>query len=233
MFGALVRVPPLGLPSSFKNVGSLVFFSFFEHARRICQPDYVPTQNDILRARIKTTGISESHFKMGNLGICLIDVGGQISERKKWIHTFENVTSIIFCVSLSEYDQVLLEDASQSRMLDSFTLFESIVNSQWFRHVSIILFLNKTDIFRKKLLTSPLSRFFDDYDAVPCAAPDSVVEFENAATFLKCKYLALNHSKLPIYPHYTCATDTQQIETVFAAVKETILSDVLKNTGLL
>jgi guanine nucleotide-binding protein G(i) subunit alpha len=207
------------------------FCSLFDNAARIGASEYVPTQVDILRARIKTTGISENRFTMGNLSICLIDVGGQISERKKWIHTFENVTSIIFCVSLAEYDQVLLEDPSQSRMLDSFALFESIVNSQWFRHTSIILFLNKTDMFKRRLAISPLRRFFEEYR--PSDSTDLNVEFDNASAFLKSKFLGLNHHRLPIYPHFTCATDTQQIETVFAAVQETILSDVLKNTGLL
>jgi hypothetical protein len=46
----------------------------------------------------------------------MFDVGGQRSERKKWIHCFENVTSIIFCVALSEYDQVLLEESSQASL---------------------------------------------------------------------------------------------------------------------
>lgn len=63
-----------------------------------------------------------------NVGRCLIklnqplpcrihmfDVGGQRSERKKWIHCFESVTSIIFCTALSEYDQVLLEERNQVR----------------------------------------------------------------------------------------------------------------------
>lgn len=48
-----------------------------------------------------------------NLNLCfnrLFDVGGQRSERKKWIHCFEDVTAIIFCVAMSEYDQVLHED---------------------------------------------------------------------------------------------------------------------------
>lgn len=49
----------------------------------------------------------------------MFDVGGQRSERKKWIHCFENVTSIIFCVALSEYDQVLLEESSQVRRVNS------------------------------------------------------------------------------------------------------------------
>jgi hypothetical protein len=50
----------------------------------------------------------------------MFDVGGQRSERKKWIHCFENVTSIIFCVALSEYDQVLLEESSQVRQSPQF-----------------------------------------------------------------------------------------------------------------
>ena len=40
----------------------------------------------------------------------MFDVGGQRSERKKWIHCFEGVTAIIFCVALSAYDLVLAED---------------------------------------------------------------------------------------------------------------------------
>ena len=50
---------------------------------------------------------------MGQLSIHMVDVGGQRSERKKWIHNFESVTSIIFCTALSEYDQVLLEERNQ------------------------------------------------------------------------------------------------------------------------
>ena len=97
----------------------------------------------------------------------MVDVGGQRSERRKWIHCFESVTSIIFVTSLSEYDQVLLEeknqvrkwiqitisptDGSQNRMAESLVLFESVINSRWFLCTSIILFLNKIDIFKNKL----------------------------------------------------------------------------------
>lgn len=70
----------------------------------------MPTEQDILRTRVKTTGIVEVHFSFKNLNFKLFDVGGQRSERKKWIHCFEDVTAIIFCVAMSEYDQVLHED---------------------------------------------------------------------------------------------------------------------------
>ena len=77
---------------------------------RISQPGYIPTQDDVLRTRVKTTGIVETHFTHKDLHFKMFDVGGQRSERKKWIHCFEGVTAIIFCVALSEYDMVLAED---------------------------------------------------------------------------------------------------------------------------
>jgi len=74
--------------------------------------DYVPTDQDILRSRVKTTGITEITFPVQDLIYKVFDVGGQRSERRKWIHCFENLNAVVFMVSLSEYDQVLREDES-------------------------------------------------------------------------------------------------------------------------
>merc|ERR1712004_743935 len=111
---------------------------------RISSPNYVPTQNDVLRTRVKTTGIIETQFSYKGLHFKMFDVGGQRSERKKWIHCFEGVTAIIFCVALSGYDLVLAEDEEMNRMMDSMKLFDSICNNKWFVETSIILFLNKS-----------------------------------------------------------------------------------------
>ena len=83
---------------------------YFNSMDRMSSPSYLPTDQDILRSRVKTTGITETTFKIGELTYKLFDVGGQRSERKKWIHCFENVTALVFLVSLSEYDQMLYED---------------------------------------------------------------------------------------------------------------------------
>ena len=94
----------------------------------------------------------------------MYDVGGQRSERKKWIHCFENVTTILFLVAISEYDQLLFEDESVNRMQEALTLFDSICNSRWFTKTSIILFLNKIDRFKEKLPVSPMKNYFPDYE---------------------------------------------------------------------
>lgn len=165
---------------------------FFEEAQRIAAEEYIPIEADVLRARTKTTGIYETRFTMGQLSIHMFDVGGQRSERKKWIHCFENVTSIIFCVALSEYDQVLLEESNQNRMMESLVLFDSVVNSRWFMRTSIILFLNKVDLFRAKLGRSPLSRYFPDYSGGN--------DLNRAAKYLLWRFSQVNRAHLNLYP---------------------------------
>ncbi|KAI8826749.1 heterotrimeric G protein alpha subunit [Fimicolochytrium jonesii] len=198
---------------------------FFAEVKRIGAEDYCPTEQDVLRARVKTTGITETRFNMGQLSIHMFDVGGQRSERRKWIHCFEAVTSIIFCVALSEYDQVLLEESQQNRMAESLILFESVINSRWFLRTSIILFLNKIDLFKIKLARNPLEKYFPEYKGGP--------DVNKAAKFILWRFTQTNRARLNIYPHLTQATDTSNIRLVFAAVKVTILQNALKDSGIM
>ncbi|KAF7725293.1 Guanine nucleotide-binding protein alpha-2 subunit [Apophysomyces ossiformis] len=193
--------------------------------QRIGKSNYIPDVQDVLRARSKTTGITETRFTMGKTVIHMFDVGGQRSERKKWIHCFEAVTSIIFCVALSEYDQVLLEESRQNRMIESLVLFESVINSRWFLRTSIILFLNKIDLFRSKLANNPLQRYFPDY-----GGGDDPIK---AAKYILWRFNQTNRANLNIYPHLTQATDTSNIRLVFVAIKETTLQNALEDSGIL
>jgi len=152
-------------------------------------------------------------------------VGGQRSERKKWIHCFEDVTAIIFCVALSEYDQVLYEDESTNRMHESLRLFDSICNNKWFVNTSIILFLNKKDLFQEKIKRSLLTICFPEY-----TGPN---EFDSAAEYIQAQFVAKNKSTAKeIYCHLTCATDTQNVQFVFDAVTDVIITINLKGCGL-
>ena len=101
-------------------------FSFFDRLDSIVQPDYLPTDEDILHVRIRTTAIAETDFDFGGMHFRMIDVGGQRNERRKWIHQFQDVTALLFCVSLAEYDQVLAEDGKTNRMQESLILFKEV-----------------------------------------------------------------------------------------------------------
>ena len=86
----------------------------------------------------------------------MFDVGGQRSERKKWIHCFDNVDCVLFVVAMSEYDQVLFEDRTTNRMQESLTLFKDIVNNDYFSEKPFIVFFNKRDLFEEKVRTKVL-----------------------------------------------------------------------------
>lgn len=200
---------------------------YFDSAERIGAQDYVPTDQDILRSRVKTTGLTEERFQVGVLQYVVFDVGGQRSERKKWIHCFENVNVLIFLVAISEYDQTLYEDSDINRMNEAAGLFESISNSRWFAQSSVILFLNKTDLFKAKLITSPIYEYYSDYEGPS--------DYPTASEYMRSKFVPLyrNHENRPLHVHFTCATDTEQLRVVFNAVEESILAAAINELGIL
>ncbi|KAI0014175.1 guanine nucleotide-binding protein subunit alpha [Xylariaceae sp. FL0662B] len=199
---------------------------YFDNIARIAAPDYMPNDQDVLRSRVKTTGITETTFIIGDLTYRMFDVGGQRSERKKWIHCFENVTTILFLVAISEYDQLLFEDETVNRMQEALTLFDSICNSRWFIKTSIILFLNKIDRFKEKLPVSPMKNYFPDYEGGD--------DYAAACDYILNRFVSLNqHETKQIYTHFTCATDTTQIRFVMAAVNDIIIQENLRLCGLI
>uniref|UniRef100_A0A3Q3JPL0 Guanine nucleotide-binding protein subunit alpha n=1 Tax=Monopterus albus TaxID=43700 RepID=A0A3Q3JPL0_MONAL len=193
---------------------------------RISQPSYIPDLQDILRVRVPTTGIIEYPFDMENVIFRMVDVGGQRSERRKWIHCFENVTSIIFLVALSEYDQVLVECDNENRMEESKALFKTIITYPWFQRSSVILFLNKTDILQEKIMYSHLATYFPEFTG-PQQDQNAAQEF-----ILKMYQEQNPDTDKKLYSHFTCATDTENIRFVFVAVKDTILRHNLKEFNL-
>merc|ERR1712099_180531 len=117
---------------------------------------FIPDETDILYVRYRTTGVIDQRFTIKKNVFHIFDVGGQKSERKKWIHCFESVTAVIFVASLSCYDEVMFEDDTTNAMLDSVDLFEEICNLRWFINTAMILFLNKKDLFAAKIQKVPL-----------------------------------------------------------------------------
>eukprot|EP01127_Copromyxa_protea_P004445 TRINITY_DN14307_c0_g1_i1.p1 TRINITY_DN14307_c0_g1~~TRINITY_DN14307_c0_g1_i1.p1 ORF type:complete len:342 (-),score=30.73 TRINITY_DN14307_c0_g1_i1:47-1072(-) len=212
--------------SSHKSFHQLDNTQFFlTNIDRIAKDDYVPTDEDCLRCRNATTGVQEMTIGIEGHDFLIVDVGGQRSERRKWAHCFENVDAIIYMVSLSEYDQTLFEDGVTNRMVESMNLFDHICNMKWFMNVTLILFLNKKDIFETKIKTTNITSAFPNYEGPQ--------EYQPAAEFISNKFLEINKSpERKIYPYMTCATDTDNVKVVFKAVKDTILTAALRASGL-
>lgn len=201
--------------------------AFFTDANltRIIDPNYKASQADMLLTRIRTSGIVEEEYLIDGVSFCMYDVGGQRNERKKWIHCFEDVTAVIFVVGLSEYDQMLYEQADQNRMIEALQLFQEIVNNQFFKSSSMILFLNKKDLFETKVMKVAIKDSFPDY-----TGPEK--DFDAGVDYFTKEFLSKSADQSKeIFVHVTCATDTGNVKVVFEACKDTILKANLLDSG--
>nr|XP_020469954.1 guanine nucleotide-binding protein subunit alpha-12 [Monopterus albus] len=199
---------------------------FLDNLDRIGQLNYIPSKQDILFARKATKGIVEHDFVIKKIPFKMVDVGGQRSQRQKWFQCFDGITSILFMVSSSEYDQVLMEDRRTNRLVESMNIFETIVNNKLFLNVSIILFLNKTDLLVEKIRTVDIRKNFPEFRGDSRRLQD-VQEFLVQSFSRKRR----NRGK-PLFHHFTTAVDTENIRFVFHAVKDTILQENLKDIML-
>jgi len=195
---------------------------FLSNLDDILKTDFIPSDDHILRARYKTTGIIEIDFEIVHVTYKLIDVGGQRAERRKWINVFDIVSAVLFVTSLSEFDLVLVEDKQVNRMKESLKLFLDVCTL--FKHVPVMLFLNKSDIFRELLLSGrSITPCFEDFNGSN--------DFDE-----NCKYIGEQFVnsvqdvyQQKIYTHITCATDTKNIEFVFDTVQRIILENLFED----
>nr|XP_033812606.1 guanine nucleotide-binding protein subunit alpha-15 [Geotrypetes seraphini] len=210
---------------------------YLSNLERIAQDGYLPTDEDILRTRMPTTGINEYCFSVEKMQLRIVDVGGQKSERRKWIHCFENVVSLIYLASLSEYDQCLEENNKENRMKESLALFAKILEFPRFEETPIILFLNKTDLLEEKIMDSDLVSYFPEFGG-PKQDTEAAKKFfmeKYREIFLKSEINTsiFSSKRRMFYPHYTCATDTHNIRKVFNNVKESVLIKSLEAFALM
>ncbi|KAI9537932.1 Guanine nucleotide-binding protein G(o) subunit alpha [Dissostichus eleginoides] len=113
----------------------------------------------------------------------------------------------------------------KNRMHESLMLFDSICNNKFFIDTSIILFLNKKDLFLEKIKKSALSICFPEY-----TGPNT---YDDAAAYIQAQFESKNRSpNKEIYCHMTCATDTGNIQVVFDAVTDIIIANNLRGCGL-
>jgi len=210
--------------SQFQLMDSAAYFlsSVETHAKE----DYIPTEQDILRSRVQTSGVVETEFVIDQTVFHLVDVGGQRGERKKWIHFFSDVTAVLFCVALSEYDLNIAENNVTNRMQESLQVFSSVVNDKYLQERGIILFLNKKDIFEEKIKVTDLNVCFPNYT--------DGKDYDKAVAYITKQFTGkTKNPKTTIYAHVVTATDTDNIARVWAATKDIILRTALHQMGMM
>lgn len=158
------------------------------------------------------------------------------TDERRRIHCFENVQVLLFVVAISEYDQRLYEDEEVGRLEEALQLFQSLTTSKWFDHTSMVLMLNKLDLFRDKLSTSPLIHYEPDFTGGTDLALGTAFMIRKFKKVYRTGSAAVNvdsRSGRQLYTHATCATDTAQARVVIAAILDTIISNTLAEVGLM
>uniref|UniRef100_A0A2K5F119 Guanine nucleotide-binding protein G(olf) subunit alpha n=1 Tax=Aotus nancymaae TaxID=37293 RepID=A0A2K5F119_AOTNA len=183
---------------------------FLERIDSVSLVDYTPTDQDLLRCRVLTSGIFETRFQVDKVNFHMFDVGGQRDERRKWIQCFNVYVKFVYL----------------------FLFF------RWLRTISIILFLNKQDMLAEKVLAgkSKIEDYFPEYAnyTVPEDAPTlaRVSVSTRSRLFLRIS-TATGDGKHYCYPHFTCAVDTENIRRVFNDCRDIIQRMHLKQYELL
>jgi GTPase SAR1 family protein len=199
--------------------------SFFVPGRldAIIKEDYVPSVEDIMRVRVRTSGIIECRFTVNGANFSLCDVGGQRSERRKWIRCFADVKTVLFLVAVAEYDQTIFEDEKTNRVVEALTVFEGLLKESTFAETPFVIFFNKMDLFRVKIASKVPLTAFPDYTGPVEEGP--VLDFIQEK--FKKLFEATTKGKRKLYMHQTMATDRDNCLKVFDVVRSSVIEQAL------
>uniref|UniRef100_A0A8H8CD70 G-alpha-domain-containing protein n=1 Tax=Psilocybe cubensis TaxID=181762 RepID=A0A8H8CD70_PSICU len=215
---------------------------FLDDLDRIAQRDYSPSDDDVVRARLRTLGVQEYRIRLddgptsifaGGIGgdagkeWILYDVGGSRTVRHAWLPYFDNVQAIIFLAPVSCFDERLTEDARVNRLEDSFLLWRTVCSSKLLASTTMILFLNKCDLLKRKLKAGVQVRKYLPSYGERANDVNTVVKYLRE----KFKEQLKEHSppQRASYFYATSVVDTKATATTIKAVKDSILRDYLKN----
>ncbi|KAH8099806.1 G-alpha-domain-containing protein [Cristinia sonorae] len=211
---------------------------YLDEVERIAAKMYFPTDEDVLKARLKTTGVVEHTFTMGKnsefrgVDWKIYDVGGARPQRHAWAPYFDDVNAIIFLAPISAFDQVLAEDPRINRMEDSLHLWNSVISNKLLANVNIILFLNKCDLLKAKLESGV--RLVHHMPAYR----DRPNDYDSVSNYFRNKFGAVHQSNTPnrsreLFIHFTSVTDTRRTRVIIYNVRDMILSGNLRSSALM
>ncbi|KAG8755236.1 hypothetical protein FRC14_004237 [Serendipita sp. 396] len=220
---------------------------FLDELERVTELNYEPTDLDVCKARLRTVGVTETHFRVSSMlsqvDWIVYDVGGARTQRATWKPYFDDANAIVFLAPLSGFNQKLEEEPRINRLEDSLLLWRDISSSPLLTSVHLILFLNKVDLLQKKLEQGiEFGSYFKHY-----AGGNDV---EAVCKYMKKKFVAVykdaqtkittatTHAKSSPPPRLvriflTSVLDIQSTAQIIVQVQNSILSDALNRTDLL
>ncbi|KAL1730434.1 guanine nucleotide binding protein, alpha subunit [Schizophyllum commune] len=217
---------------------------FLNDLERITSLRYIPTDEDVLKARLKTVGVSEYKFEMEVAAKDtpsewrIVDVGGSRSQlvtlicpAATWAPFFDDVEAIIFLAPISAFDQVLVEDKNVNRLEDSVLLWKAVCQNKLLANVDLVLFLNKCDILEAKLNSGiRFAKYVRSYG-------DRENSFSAVSKYLQSKFTAIHREYSPptrkFYAFCTSVTDTQTTSGIIASVRDMVIRQHLKQSKLM
>ncbi|KAK2464076.1 hypothetical protein APHAL10511_003906 [Amanita phalloides] len=207
---------------------------FLPDLDRVATPNYEPTDDDILRARLRTVGVQEYRLPVENNGSrdwFFYDVGGARTVRHAWLPFFDNVNAIIFLAPVSAFDEHLAEDVKVNRLEDSLLLWSAICGSKLLERATLILFLNKCDILKQKLKSGiQLSTYLSGYGDRPNEATVFVKYLKKR--FNEALQKASPGSRRASYFYPTSVIDMKATASTLVAVRDGILREHLRDAEM-
>jgi len=200
---------------------------YMEHIDRIASPEFIPSQDDILRARQRTTGAYTTTFIANKYCWHLIDVGGQVPERQKWEQIMaDGIQSMLFFSPLDDYNVMSSEETDQTKMQISFSVFQRLVKSAQKYSSAITMFFNKVDLFEKKVENKvqwkAFTSTFPDYEGEQDATEAANYIRDYFLDSVK-QYTESSDNSVRVFCHVTCAIDTDSCSKVFNDVCEHVV----------
>lgn len=103
-----------------------------KNIKTIASPSYLPTEDDIVRVRQRSSGVSVTSFVIEGREWSLVDVGGQKPERLKWKQVInDGCNAIIFFVALDEFDVTSYDNPKITKLEEALEVWKGM--NQLFR----------------------------------------------------------------------------------------------------